>query len=121
LPRTQFEQRKRDNKIATGHATTKRKTFRQNDSNAPTFDACNPLILSAIVCLCTTYGCSPTFSYTSNGTSLVIALYMKGDRTVDYLSGCDELEEWFKWLVEDKLEVSQEDMSPYALLIADKP
>jgi hypothetical protein len=46
---------------------------------------------------------------------------MKGDRTVDYLSGCDELEEWFKWLVEDKLEVSQEDMSPYALLIADKP
>jgi len=120
MPRTPFEDRKRTNKLETGQATTKRKTFRENDTKAPTFDECNPLVLSAIVCLCTTYGCSPTFSYTRNGTSLVIALYYKGERTVDYLSGPDEMNEWFKWLVEDKLDVSHEDMIPYALLTSDK-
>jgi hypothetical protein len=52
---------------------------------------------------------------------LVIALYYKGERTVDYLSGPDEMNEWFKWLVEDKLDVSHEDMIPYALLTSDKP
>jgi len=116
MPRTQYEQHKRENKPAGQPKNGKRKTFREKNENAPTFDACNPLLISAVVCLCTTYGCSPTFSYTKDGTSLVIALYYKGERSVDYLSGPDELSEWFIWLCEDKLEVTQEDMQPYALL-----
>lgn len=121
MPRTPFEQTKRAKRPGATGADPKRKSFRKRSADAPTFDACNPVLLHAIVCLCTTYGASPTFSYTRDGTSLVIAVYYQGERTVDYLSGNEELQEWAAWLVTDLLECEDVDLQPYAFIAPKKP
>jgi len=116
MPRTPYEQSKKANSVRNNREDSKKKSFRKRSADAPTFDACNPVLLHAIVCLCCTYGASPTFSYTRDGTSLVVAVYYLGERYVDYLSGNEELAEYARWLTSDLLECSKEDLEPYAFI-----
>lgn len=120
MPRKSFEQGKRENQRSEGRSSGKKLSFRKRAADAPTFDACPPPLIHAIVCLCTTYGASPTFSYTRDGTSLVVAVYHEGERYVDYLSGPDELAEWFAWLTTELLEVDPKDLDSYVFLAPKK-
>jgi hypothetical protein len=121
MPRTSYENAKRANKRENSQPGNGRASFRKRNENAPTWDRVNPLRLSALVCLATTYGASPTFGYTRDGTSLVMGMWYAGERHTDYLSGADEFAEYFEWVVNDLLQVSQEDMQPYAMIATEKP
>jgi len=120
MPRSGFEKRKAaiGGKATVG--TAKKKSYRKRASDAPTFDSVSPQLLHAIVCLCTTVSASPTFSYTRDGTSLVVAVYYDNERYVDYLSGEADLKEWFAWLVEELLEIEDIDLEPYKFLLSEK-
>lgn len=121
MPRTPYENQKHKAKSSRRAADAGRKSYRKRAEDAPTFDSVNPLLLAAIVCLSTTYNASPTFSYTRDGTSLVVAVYYDGERYVDYLSGEEDMMGWFEWLTTDLLPVSDTDMAPYALIASKKP
>lgn len=121
MPRSPYEASKKQARSQSQGATTKRKSYRQRAIDAPTWDDCSPQIIAAIVCLCTTRNASPTFSYTRDGTSLVLAIYFEGERYVDYLAGPDELADWTKWLVFDLLGYEDSDLGPYAFVASTKP
>lgn len=121
MPRKSYEASKKQADRQRQGSTKDRKSFRKRASDAPTFDACSPQLIHAIVCVCCTYSASPTFSYTRDGTALVVAVYFDGERYVDYLSGQDELTEWFGWLTEELLECEAIDLEPYAFIAPKKP
>lgn len=121
MPRTPYEQGKKNARSANTGPTAKRKSFRQKAIDAPLWDDCNPQVIFGIVCLCTTRNASPTFSYTRDGTSLVIAVYYEGERYVDYLAGPDDVADWTKWLVFDLLGYEDSDLGPFAFIAADRP
>lgn len=116
MPRTRYEQSKKTSSGKDNREESRKKSFRKRSADAPTYDACNPVVLHALVCLCTTYGASPTFSYTRDGTSLVVAIFFEGERHVDYLSGPDEFVEYTKWVVTELLECEDKDLEPYAFI-----
>lgn len=120
MPRTGFEKSKVASQRSNTSTSTKKKSYRQRSIDAPTFDTCSPQVIHALVCLCTTYGASPTFSYTRDGTSLVIAVYYENERYVDYLSGNDDLVEYLRWVSSDLLGCSDTDLSPYAFILTEK-
>jgi len=120
MPRKTFESAKKQADRQRNGSTKERKSFRKRASDAPTFDTCSPPLIHAIVCLCCTYGASPTFSYTRDGTALVVAVYYDNERYVDYVSGPDELLEWFGWLTSELLECEPIDLEPYAFLATKK-
>lgn len=120
MPRTGFESRKAGNSDQRNTASQPKKSFRKRSDNAPTFDSISPPLLAGIICLATTYGASPTFSYTRDGTSLVIAVYYQNERYVDYLAGNDDVLEWFGWLTEELLNCSETDLKPYAFTASKK-
>jgi hypothetical protein len=121
MPRKSFESARKTPDRQRAGSTKERKSFRKRAVDAPTFDTCTPQLIHAIVCLCCTYGASPTFSYTRDGTALVVAVYFDNERYVDYLSGQDELSEWFQWLTGDLLECEPIDLEPYAFITTKKP
>ena len=121
MPRKTFEASKKQANNQRSGSTRDKKSFRKRAVDAPTFDACSPQLIHAIVSLCCTYGASPTFSYTRDGTALVVAVYFDGERYVDYLSGQDELQEWFEWLTGELLECEPIDLEPYAFIATKKP
>jgi|SRR6476469_1082821 len=121
MPRSGFEKSKAASQRTPTPTNGRKKSYRQRSENAPTFDNVSPQLLHALICLCTTYSCSPTFSYTRDGTSLVVALYYQGERHVDYLSGEADMKEYLRWVSADLLECTDEDMSPYAFILSDKP
>lgn len=116
MPRSRYEQSKKENSGKSHREDARKKSFRKRSADAPTFDACNPVELHALVCLCTTYGASPTFSYTRDGTSLVVAIYHEGERHVDYLSGKEEFGEYLRWVVTELLECEASDLEAYAFI-----
>lgn len=120
MPRKSFDTAKRENNRRANTDANKKKSFRKRAADAPTFDSVSPPLIHAIVALCCTYGASPTFSYTRDGTSLVVAVYFDNERYVDYLSGNDELAEWFTWLTQDLLECEAIDLEPYAFIATKK-
>jgi len=120
MPRKSFETSKKPVDRQRGGSTKERKSFRKRAVDAPTFDACSPQLVHAVVCLCSTYGASPTFSYTRDGTAMVIAVYFEGERYVDYLSGPDEMAEWYEWLTGELLECEAIDLEPYAFIASKK-
>lgn len=121
MPRTSYENSKRAAKVEQTGSPNGRKSFRQRNENAPTWDKVNPLRLAALVCLATTYGASPTFGYTRDGTSLVMGLWFAGERHTDYLSGTDDFNEYFEWATQDLLKCTDEDMKPYLMIATEKP
>lgn len=120
MPRTGFEKRKATNNPERKGNPTQKKSFRKRSADAPTFDTLPADKLHALVCLATTYNASPTFSYTRDGTSLVMAIYYEGERYVDYLSGPDDFNEYFGWVVEELLEVDDITLKPYAHMLSEK-
>jgi hypothetical protein len=116
MPRTSYETSKRTHQVETDKRSNGKKSFRRRNENNPTWDKVNPLKLAALVCLATTYGASPTFGYTRDGTCLVMGLWFSGERHTDYLSGNEDFEEYFDWVVGELLNVSFEDMQPYGMI-----
>jgi len=121
MPRSGFESRKNSGNPNPKRNDPKKKSFRKRSADAPTFDACSPALVHALVCLCTTYNASPTFSYTRDGTSLVVAVYFEGERYVDYLNGQADLEEYLGWLVYELLEVDDLTLKPYLSIVPKMP
>lgn len=121
MARTPFQQSKRANTALHNDSQGKRKSYRARSQDAPTWDSCNPLRVAALVCLATTQGASPTFGYTRDGTSLVIAIWHRGERHVDYLSGPDDFAAYFEWAITDLLECDETTLEPYRLLATDRP
>jgi hypothetical protein len=91
-----------------------RASFRKRSASAPIWDAVSADLVHALVCACTTCNAPPTFGYTRDGTSLTIAVYYEGERYVDYLSGQEEVVEYFMWCVNDLLNLTDEERTQFA-------
>lgn len=115
MPKTGFERNKAQGGVQRGTPANKKRGFRKTSDTAPTWDAVPKEIVSAIVCCTTTQGASPTFGYTANGSSLTIAIYDKGDRMIDYLSGTDEVAEYLAWLIREYFDLGDEEAKYYGL------
>lgn len=83
--------------------------------DAPTWDNVPSELISAIVCMCTTQGASPTFGYTRNGRSLTLAVWWKGERDIQYLTSPGEVGEYALFLAREWFRLSDEEVSEYAL------
>lgn len=116
MPRTPFENRQREDRQHDKRQNPKKKSFRKRASDAPTWDGIPADIVHTIVCVCTTHGASPTFSYTRDGTSLVCAVYYDGNRYPDYLAGVDEVTAYLDWLAYDLLELDEDELDLYPVL-----
>lgn len=88
-----------------------RKSFRQRAASSPTWDTVQPELVHALVCITATHNAPLTMSYTRDGTALVVACYHNGERHVDYLSGQDEVAQYFEWLMRDLLELDKEEIA----------
>jgi len=89
-------------------------SFRKRSSTAPTWDSVQPTLIHALVCACTTCNAPPTFGYTRDGSALTIAVYYQQERYLDYLSGPDEVLEYFDWLIHSLLNLSEEERVQFA-------
>lgn len=90
-------------------------SFRQRNDSAPTWDDVPAVLLHAIVCMACTQGASPTFGYTRNGSSLTLAIYWKGERSVEYLVSPGEVGEYALFLAREWFQLSDEEVSEYGL------
>lgn len=118
MPRTQFEERQKQNVRGNRGTEKKKKSFRKRAVDAPTWDEISATAIHTLVCLCTTYGASPTFSYTRDGSTLCIAVYHDGQRYVDYIAGNSEVEEYLNWLGQDLFELNDTDLAYYPFFAA---
>lgn len=100
---------------APNRGKPKRRSFRQMDDTAPTWDSVPASIVHAFVALCTTQGASPTFGYTRNGRALTVAVWWKGDRDVQYLTTAQEVLEYLTFLADEWFDMTAEDKDYYAL------
>lgn len=121
MPRTPFEDRQRSNSRASSKRNPAKKSFRKRPQDAPTWDEIPCDRVHLIVCLCSTHGASPTFSYTRDGSSLVLAVYSDSQRYVDYLASVAEVDEYITWLAEELLELTDTELSEYAFFATERP
>lgn len=100
---------------SNGRVATKkeqfRKSFRQRAASSPTWDSVQPQLVHALVCVTSTHNAPLTLSYTRDGTALVAACYYQNERHVDYLSGEEEVAEYFQWLMRDLLELDADEIA----------
>jgi len=93
--------------------STERKSFRKRVEEAPTWDSVSPFLVATLVRALTTRGGSPTFGYTRDGSALLVAVWYRDKRMVDYLSGAEEFEEYVIWVLQELLELSDKEQSDY--------
>lgn len=93
--------------------SSKRASFRKRVDEAPTWDSVPSSVVHSLICACTTSSASPTFGYTRDGSALLLAVYYRDTRYVDYLSGSDEVVEYLEWLVTELLNLSPEEQLHY--------
>lgn len=93
--------------------STERKSFRKRIEEAPSWDDVIPGAISALVCAVTTRGGSPTFGYTRDGSALLVAIYYRDKRMVDYLSSKVEFEEYLEWVLYELLELTDKEALEY--------
>lgn len=98
--------------ITTGK-NSKQPSFRKRAETAPTWDSVPAKEVHALVCACTTRNASPTFSYTRDGSALVVAIYFHDQRYVDYLNGPEEFSEYLHWLFVELLDLSPQEQAEY--------
>lgn len=92
-----------------------RPSFRTLNDESPIWDSVPAEVIHALVCMSTTQGASPTFGYTRNGSSLTLALYWKGERSVEYLSDSGEVQEYVTFLAKEWFQLSDEEMAEYSI------
>jgi hypothetical protein len=92
-----------------------RPQFRQLSDDSPTWDDIPADLLHACICMLTTQGASPTLGYTRNGRSLTFAVWYKGDRDIQYLSGRQEVAEYAMFLAREWFRLSDEELAEYGL------
>src|SRR6478609_6119681 len=97
----------------TKGTANKRTSFRKRSETAPLWDDIPAQKMHALVCACTTRNASPTFGYTRDGSALVLAVYYRDQRYVDYLSGEAEFDEYLAWLSVDLLNLTEQENLEY--------
>lgn len=105
-------QRPESSPVTKGRST-ERKSFRKRIEEAPSWDDVPSGLISALVCSVTTRGGSPTFGYTRDGSALLVAVYYRDKRMVDYLSGKAEFEEYLEWVLYELLELTDKEALEY--------
>jgi len=115
MPKTPFEASKNASRPQRLNNNGTRPSFRKRGLVVPEWDNVPEMLIAALVRLSTTQGASPTFGYTKDGTSLTIAIYHKGDRKVDYLSGPEEVQEYLTWLATEYFALGDDVLAEYDL------
>lgn len=114
---TPYERSKKTDRQSRASENSSKKSYRQRKSDAPTFDSIPTEQLRAFICLSTTSGASPTLSYTRDGSSMVLALYYKGERYVDYISGPEDFAKYLEWVLIDLIEVDDITLAPFSQVL----
>lgn len=97
----------------TKAGSSKRTSFRKRSEAAPLWDDIPAQKVHSLICACTTRNASPTFGYTRDGSALVMAIYYRDQRYLDYLSGPAEFDEYLAWLFNDLLELTPQEAKEY--------
>lgn len=113
MPNTGNRPQKPKHSPITQAKNSSKPSFRKRSASAPVWDEIPSELLHTLVCACTTHNAPPTFSYTRDGTALVMSIYYDGERYVDYLADEGEFIEYLSWVLRELLKLSDEDANYY--------